>query len=60
MKLDNEEQRKFLLQLLDMATFPGAVRHKVYALGVAVETAEILTEILGETQSPIGEKSTSL
>lgn len=44
MKLDDEEQRKFLLQLLDMAQFPGAVRHKVYALGVAIETAGLVED----------------
>lgn len=41
MTLDNEEQRALLLQLLDMSTFPGAARQKVYALGVAVETADV-------------------
>jgi hypothetical protein len=44
MKLDNEEQRSLLLQLLDMATFPGAARKAVYELGAAIETAGIESE----------------
>lgn len=53
MKLDNEEQRALLIQLLDMATFPGVFRQRVYALGVAIEVAGIeeLTDQLEKSQS---------
>lgn len=41
MKLDNEDQRQMLLQLLDMATFPGAARQQVYELGIAIAVADL-------------------
>lgn len=53
MKLDNEEQRALLIQLLDMATFPGVFRQRVYALGVAVETADLIEDKKETKDDPI-------
>lgn len=41
MKLDSEEQRRLLLQLIDMSQFPGSARKAIYELGDAVEKATI-------------------
>lgn len=41
MKLDSEEQRNMLLQLINASQFPGAARKAIYELGVAIETAGI-------------------
>lgn len=41
MKLDNEQQRKILLQLIDNAQFPGSARKVVNDLATAIETAEV-------------------
>jgi len=48
MKLDNEEQRTVLLQLLDSTSFPGAARKIIHALGEAIETAGIEIESTDE------------
>jgi hypothetical protein len=40
--LDNEQQRKLLLDLLDRSQFPGAARRLVADLGTAIETATVL------------------
>lgn len=41
MKLDNEQQRQILLQLIDAAQFPGTARKIINELAEAIETAEI-------------------
>lgn len=41
MKLDNENQRGLLLQLINGSQFPGSARKAIYELGEAIETAEI-------------------
>lgn len=41
MKLDNEQQRKILIQLIDSATFPGHAREMVTELGRAIAGADI-------------------
>jgi hypothetical protein len=41
MKLDSEQQRQILLQLIDNTQFPGKARRLVIELSQAIETAEI-------------------
>lgn len=45
MRLDKEEHRAILLELLDRAQFQGASRKVVYELGEAIEGAEIAREL---------------
>ena len=41
MKLDNEKQRSFLLEMLNTISVPGAHIEFVYALIIALKSAEI-------------------
>lgn len=51
MKLDNEQQRTLLLQLIDQAQFPGSARKVVFELGQAIETAEVTGEPSGAART---------
>ena len=59
MKLDREEHRILLLELLDRAQFQGVARRLVYELGEAIEAAEIDPQaalaVLGVAAVPEGE-----
>lgn len=41
MRIDKEEHRAILLELLDQAQFRGSSRKVVYELGEAIEKAEV-------------------
>lgn len=41
MKLDSEQQRQILLQLIDSAQFPGSARKIVNELANAIERAKV-------------------
>jgi hypothetical protein len=41
MILDKEEHRQILLELIDKASFPGAVRNAVVELANAIEKASV-------------------
>lgn len=44
MKLDTEQQRQILLQLIDQATFPGSAIEVVMSLKQAVRAAALETD----------------
>lgn len=58
MKLDNEDQRAILLQLIDNTTFPGKARHVINALAHSIETAEI--EPVEVARKPTGGRNASV
>lgn len=41
MKLDNEQQRQFLLELIQQVTFPGNLLDLAYSVKQAVKTADL-------------------
>lgn len=55
MKLDNEQQRGLLLQILDHVQFPGDARKVIFELGRAIETADIDVQSNDDGTKPLSE-----
>lgn len=52
MTLDNEQQRKLLLEIMKNVTFPGAVLEVAYELKVAIGKASIGAPLASPPLSP--------